>query len=76
MLQFKVDTKAFNYYPAWQDRHEAVLLYMLEYPAARYREIYPTAGYCEAHLSRIVNSAEFRRRYRAHLGVTPFPWTV
>jgi hypothetical protein len=26
-------------YPAWQRRYEAVLRYMFEHPAARYREI-------------------------------------
>jgi AraC-like DNA-binding protein len=57
---------ASNHYPAWQRRHEAVLQYMLEHPGARYREISRVTGYSETHLSRIVNSPEFYRRYRAH----------
>jgi hypothetical protein len=40
--------------------------YMLERPAARYREISRVTGYSETHLSRIVNAPEFFRRYRAH----------
>jgi hypothetical protein len=54
-------------YPTWRNRHEAVLLYMLKHPAARYREISCATGYGETHLSRIINAPEFRRRHRAHL---------
>jgi hypothetical protein len=57
---------ACNPYPAWQRRHEAVLQYKLERPDAHYREISRATGYSETHLSRIVNSPEFYRRYRAH----------
>jgi hypothetical protein len=56
-------------YPAWQRRHEAVLQYMLEYPAAPYGEVARATGYSRWHISRITNSLEFRRRHRAHLDV-------
>jgi hypothetical protein len=58
---------AYNYYPAWRPRHEAVLQYMLEYPAADYGEVAHATGYSRWHISRITNSLEFRRRHRAHL---------
>ena len=56
-------------YPKWQPRHEAVLQYMLEYPAAPYGEVARATGYSRWHISRITNTLEFRRRHRAHLDV-------
>ena len=56
-------------YPSWQNRHEAVLQYMLEYPAADYGEVARATGYSRWHISRITKSLEFRRRHRAHLDV-------
>ena len=53
-----------NPYPSWQRRHEAVLLYFAKNPAAKLREIAKAVGYSETHVSRIVNSPEFHRRYR------------
>jgi hypothetical protein len=53
-------------YPGWQRRHEAVLQYMLEYPAAPYGEVARATGYSVWHISRITNAPEFRRRHRAH----------
>jgi hypothetical protein len=53
-------------YPAWQRRHEAVLQYMLEYPAADYGEVARATGYSRWHISRIIANPEFRRRLRAH----------
>jgi hypothetical protein len=53
-------------YPAWRNRHEAVLQYMLEYPAAPYGEVARATGYSRWHISRIIANPEFRRRHRAH----------
>ncbi len=53
-------------YPGWQNRHEAVLQYMLEYPAADYGEVARATGYSRWHISRIIANPEFRRRLRAH----------
>jgi hypothetical protein len=53
-------------YPSWQPRHEAVLQYMLEYPAADYGEVARATGYSVWHISRIIANPEFRRRHRAH----------
>ena len=53
-------------YPAWQRRHEAVLQYMFEHPAARYGEVARATGYSVWHISRITNTPEFRRPHRAH----------
>lgn len=49
--------------PSWQRRHEAVLLYLVDHPAARCAEIARATGYGVTHISRILNSPEFRRRY-------------
>ena len=54
-------------YPTWQRRHEAVLQYMLEHPAACYGEVARATGYSVWHISRVTNTPEFRRRHRAHL---------
>jgi hypothetical protein len=56
-------------YPTWQRRHEAVLQYMLEYPAAPYGEVARATGYSVWHISRIIANPEFRRRHRAHRDV-------
>jgi hypothetical protein len=58
---------AYNCYPAWRPRHEAVLQYMLEYPAAPYGEVARATGYSVWHISRIIANPEFRRRHRIHL---------
>ncbi len=54
-------------YPAWQRRHEAVLLYLLERPAARLDEVARATGYTCWQISRITHSPEFARRYREAL---------
>lgn len=59
-------------YPAWQRRHEAVLLYLLERPAARLDEVARATGYTRWQISRIVHSPEFARRYRAALDAAQF----
>jgi len=52
-------------YPSWQRRHEAVLQYVLQYPAARNAEIAARTGYSVTHISRIVRASEFSARLRA-----------
>ncbi len=54
-------------YPAWQRRHEAVLLYLLQRPAAKLDEVADATGYSRWQISRIINGPEFLRRYRAAL---------
>jgi len=49
----------------WQRRHDAVLRYTVERPAARNAEIAEATGYSVWHISRIMRSPEFDRRYRA-----------
>ncbi|MDA5092472.1 hypothetical protein O2N63_00010 [Aliiroseovarius sp. KMU-50] len=51
-------------YPAWQHRHEAVLLWMLQNPAGKRYECARATGYSRWQISRIVNSPEFKRRYQ------------
>ncbi len=52
-------------YPRWQRRHEAVLLWCLKNPTKPLRHCAGETGYSESHLSRIVNSPDFQRHYRA-----------
>ena len=51
-------------YPSWQRRHEAVLLYLLEHPAARLDEVADATDYTRWQISRIISGPEFRQRYR------------
>lgn len=52
-----------NKYPSWQLRHEAVLRWIFEHPAATQKDCAKTLGYSVSHISRIVNSPEFRIRF-------------
>jgi len=52
-------------YPAWQRRHAAVLVWLLENPHRKQYECAAETGYSPTHVSRIINSSEFRRRYTA-----------
>ena len=54
-------------YPAWQRRHEAVLLYLLQRPAAKLDEVAEATSYSRWQISRIINGPEFQQRYRAAL---------
>jgi len=54
-------------YPRWQRRHEAVLEWLLENPARRLYDCARETGYSPSHLSRIVNSPDFRARYEVAL---------
>jgi hypothetical protein len=54
-------------YPAWQRRHEAVLLYLLQRPAAKLDEVADATGYTRWQISRIINGPDFHQRYRAAL---------
>ncbi len=51
-------------YPRWQRRHEAVLLWLLENPPKKLKDCAAATGYSRTHISRIVNSPDFHRRYR------------
>jgi hypothetical protein len=55
--------KARRPYPRWQRRHEAILRLILEYPLLSRTEIAAATGYSPTHISRIVNSPDFRERY-------------
>ena len=52
-------------YPRWQRRHECVLDWLLERPWATLEECAFATGYSPSQLSRIVNSPDYQRRYRA-----------
>ena len=52
-------------YPAWQRRHTAVLLWLLEHPGGKLYTCAAATGYSASQVSRIINSPEFRRRYTA-----------
>ena len=51
-------------YPRWQRRHEAVLLCLLRNPTKPLKLCARETGYSASHVSRIVNSPDFQRRYR------------
>jgi hypothetical protein len=52
-------------YPRWQCRHESVLRWLIENPPKKLKDCAEATGYSRTHISRIVNSPDFRRRYRA-----------
>ncbi|MCH9053038.1 MAG: hypothetical protein IIA72_18580 [Proteobacteria bacterium] len=52
-------------YPRWQRRHEAVLLWLLENPPKKLKDCAAATGYSRTHISRIINSPDFRARYEA-----------
>ena len=52
-------------YPRWQRRHEAVLQWLLQHPAQTLKECARATGYSPSQISRIVNSPDYQRRYRA-----------
>ena len=54
-------------YPSWQRRHEAVLLYLLQRPAAKLDEVADATGYSRWQISRIIHGPDFLQRYRAAL---------
>ena len=56
-----------NPYPRWQLRHEGVLLWLLEHPAAKLKDCAAATGYTPSHISRIVNSPDFQVRFKAAL---------
>lgn len=51
-------------YPAWNLRHEGVLRWIFEHPAAKQKDCAKELKYSESQISRIVNSDEFRSKYR------------
>jgi hypothetical protein len=50
-------------YPTWQRRHDAILLYVLEHPGAKQKEIAEATGYTPSHVSRILASPDFTTVY-------------
>ena len=50
-------------YPTWQRRHDAILLYVLEHPGAKQKEIAEATGYTPSHVSRILASPDFASAY-------------
>ena len=51
-------------HPAWRRRHEAVLMWCLQNPARKLQDCAAETGYSRGQVSRIVNSPDFKRRYR------------
>ncbi len=51
--------------PSWQHRHEPVLLWILQNPTKTLKQCAQQTGYSQSHISRIFNSPDFQRRYRA-----------
>ena len=51
-------------YPRWQRRHEAILRLMMEKPHLMRSEIASATGYSRWQVSRIMNSPDFRARYK------------
>jgi hypothetical protein len=49
-------------YPHWRDRHESVLLWLIEHPSEPLSECTKVTGYNTAYLSRIIRSPDFRQR--------------
>ena len=54
-------------YPAWQTRHDAVLLHLMRHPTDKLYEVARATGYSPDHLGRIIKSPEFKRRYAAEV---------
>ena len=52
-------------YPAWQRRHGAVLVWLLQHPHRKLYECAAETGYSPSQVSRIVNSPDFQCHYRA-----------
>lgn len=52
-------------YPSWQQRHDAVLRWIFEHPATTQKECAQALGYTASQVSRIINSGDFRIKYRA-----------
>lgn len=50
-------------YPTWRRRHDAVLLYVMEHPFAKQRDIATATGYTPSQISRIMCSPDFELRY-------------
>ncbi len=52
-------------YPRWQRRHESVFRLLLQHPRATLKECARATGYSPSQISRIVNSPDYQRHYRA-----------
>lgn len=54
-----------NNYPSWQLRHEGVLFWIFEHPAASAKECAQALNYSPSQISRIVNSPAFSEKFQA-----------
>ena len=52
-------------YPRWQRRHESVFRLLLRDPRTTLKECARVTGYSPSQISRIVNSPDYQRHYRA-----------
>lgn len=52
-------------YPTWRRKHEAVLRFIVDNPAAGNADVAAATGYSVWHISRIVRAPEFQVRYRS-----------
>jgi len=52
-------------YPRWQRRHESVFRLLLRDPRTTLKECARATGYSPSQISRIVNSPDYQRHYRA-----------
>lgn len=52
-------------YPRWRRRHDGVLQWLLQHPAGTLKDCARATGYSPSQISRIVNSPDYQRRYRA-----------
>ena len=52
-------------YPRWQRRHEGVFRLLLQRPRTTLIECARATGYSPSQISRIVNSPDYQRHYRA-----------
>ena len=52
-------------YPRWQRRHEGVFRLLLQRPRTTLKECARATGYSPSQISRIVNSPDYQRHYRA-----------
>ena len=52
-------------YPRWQRRHEVVLCWMIANLRGKQKDCAVATGYSSSQISRIINSPDFQRHYRA-----------
>lgn len=65
VINDRVSTMTKRPYPRHQRRHDAVLLYAIENPTHKQKDIAKATGYSELHISRIMCSTDFFEMYEA-----------